>query len=85
MLAGNGFQDLSSQLSKEAFLALFCQEFEDLLDVLKADGFLPLRDKYTSMWMHTGQTVQVSRLVYFSLPNAPSSYRKSTCICNSWM
>lgn len=60
MLASNGFQQLSSQLSKEVFLAHFCQQFEELLHVLAVDGFLHLRDKYTSMWMHTGQMVQAS-------------------------
>jgi hypothetical protein len=55
-----GLAQAAADLSREKFLAEFCRHFESLLTILQVQGFGPLRDKYLSMWMHSGQSVEVA-------------------------
>jgi len=73
MLAEAGHEEAAEQLTREGFLAQFCGEFEALLSVLRQQGFAPLTERYTDMWMHTGQSVKVQ-----DEKGGPGSARQAT-------
>lgn len=47
-------------MTREEFLAAFCNAYEPMEEVFQQQGFTPFMDEYTHKWLHTGQVVQVS-------------------------
>ncbi|KAK9816792.1 hypothetical protein WJX72_005169 [[Myrmecia] bisecta] len=54
-----GDQAQQSAVRREEVLAGIMNRLEVLLDVLSRDGFGPLEDEYTSLWLHTKQEVSL--------------------------
>ncbi|KAJ8909095.1 hypothetical protein NDN08_005791 [Rhodosorus marinus] len=49
----------SATISREVVLAALINSFEPLFEVLKRDGFEPLKQRYYDRWIHTDQVVSL--------------------------
>ncbi|TYZ58860.1 hypothetical protein PybrP1_000496 [[Pythium] brassicae (nom. inval.)] len=47
-------------VTKEEFLAAFCNAYEPMEEVFQQQGFAPFMGEYERKWLHTGQVVHVS-------------------------
>ena len=48
-------------LKKETFLIAFLESFEKIFDIFNKFGFNPLKERYLSKWIHSGQLIRLEK------------------------